>query len=112
MIAHHINPTTAMNDVSLNVMYERIGFSAPAATELARTKGINSLRLIGGLNFERVKSLFKAISRPGGAAINNDVSETAEHHLIVGCHVCKYWRQTSRQSKTFSDLVTTDDMFE
>ena len=80
--------------------------------EIFRTEVINILRLLGGLNVDRVKSLVKAIRRPGGAAIGTDVSETAEHHLIVACHICKYWRRTSRQSKNYADLVTTSDLFE
>ena len=101
-----------MNDVAFDAMYVRLGFSDPAATELVRTEGINSLRLLGGLNADRVKYLVKAICRPGGAAIGHAVSETAEHHLIVACHICKYWRCTSRESKTCADLVTTGDLFE
>ena len=85
----------SMNYIELNVMYVRLGFSAPSATELVRTEGINSLRLLGGLNADRVKYLVKAICRPGGAAIGHAVSETAEHHLIVACNIYKYWRRTS-----------------
>ena len=77
----------SMNYIELNVMYVRLGFSAPAAAELVRTKGINSLRLLGDLNLDRFKSLVKAIFRQGGDAISNAVSETAEHHLIVACHI-------------------------
>ena len=102
----------AMNDVAFNVMYMRLGFSAPAETELVRTEGINSLRLLGGLNIDHVKSLVKAICRSCGAAINHAVSETAEHHLIVACHICKYSSLTSRESKTCADLVTSGDLFE
>ena len=86
----------AVNNVVFNAMYMRLGFSAPSATELVCTKGINSLRLLGGLNVDSANSIFKAICRPGGAAIGNAVSETKEHHLIVACHICKYWRRTSR----------------
>ena len=57
-----MNTTTAMNDVEFNTMYERLGFSAPATRELFRTKVINSLRLLGGLNVDRVKSLVNYIS--------------------------------------------------
>ena len=57
-------------------MHERLGFSAPATRELFRTKGIKSLRLLGGLNVDRVKSLVNYIRRPGEAAIGNAVSET------------------------------------
>ena len=64
------------------------------------------------MNADRVKYLVKAICRPDGAAIGHAVSETAEHHLIVACHICKYWRCTSRESKTCADLVTTGDLFE
>ena len=63
-----------MNDVAFNAMYEMLRFSAPTTTELFLNKGINSLRLMGGLNFDRVKSLVKAIRRPGGSAIGNAVS--------------------------------------
>ena len=101
-----------MNDVAFNAMYVRLGFSAPSAMELARTKGINRLRLFGGLNVNRVKSLVNAICHQGRAVIGHSVSETAEHHLIVTCQIYKYWRRTSRESKTCSDLVTTGDMFE
>ena len=101
-----------MNDVAFDPMYARLGFSDPAATELVRTEGINTLRLLGGLNVNRVKSLVKAICRPGGAAIGHAVSETAGRHLIVACHICKYWRRTSRESKTYCDLVTTGYLFE
>ena len=87
MLAHHIDPTMAMNLFSFNAMYMRIDFSAPATAELVRTKVINSLRLLGGLNINRVNYLVKAIWLPGGAAIGNAVSETAEHHLIVACHI-------------------------
>ena len=80
----------AMNDVAFNVIYVRLGFSAPAAAELIPNEGINSLRLIGGLSVNRVKSLVKSIRRPGRAAIGNSVSKTVEHHLIVSCHICKY----------------------
>ena len=111
-LAHHIKPTRAMNDVSFNTMYERLRFSAPAATELFRTKVINSLRLLCGLNVNRVNSLVNAIRRPGRSAIGNSVSETAEHHFIVARHICKYWRHTSRQIQTCADLVTTGDLFE
>ena len=86
-LEHHKEPTTAKNDVAFNAMYENLGFSAPSATELFCTKDINSLRLIGGLNINRVKYLGKAILCPGGAAIINSVSETAEQHLIVLCHI-------------------------
>ena len=101
-----------MNDVVFNTMYKRLGFSAFAAIELVLTKDISILRLLGGLNFNCIKSLVKAICRPGGAAIGNDVSETAEHHLIFACHICKYWRRTSRKIKTCTNLVTNGDMFE
>ena len=87
-----------MDDVAFNAIYVRLGFSDPSVTELVCTEGINILRLIGGLNVNRVKSLVKAIRRPSGVAIDNAVSETAEHHFIVVCHICKYWRRTSRQS--------------
>ena len=87
-----------MNDITFNAMYKRLVFLAPAATETVRNEGIDSLRLLGALEIGRVKYFFKAIRRPGGAAIGNAVSETAEHHLIVACHICKYWRRTSRQS--------------
>ena len=79
MLANHIEPTMEMNDATFNAMYVRLEFSAPAAEELVRIKGINSLRLLGGLNVDRVKSLVKAIHRPGGAAIGNAVSKTAEN---------------------------------
>ena len=101
-----------MHHVAFNVMYVRLGFSAPSATELIRTEGINSLRLIGGLNVDHVKSLIKAIIRPGGVAIGHAVSETSEHYLIVACQICKYWRRNSRESKTCAELVTTGDLFE
>ena len=102
----------AMNDFAFNTMYVRLGSSAPTAAELVCTKGINNLRLLGGLNVNRVKSLGKSIIYSGGAAIGNDVSETAKHHLIVACHICKYWRRTSQESKTCADLVTTIDLFD
>ena len=77
MLAHHIDPTMAMNDVVFNAIYARLGFSAPAAAELVRTEGINSVRLLGGLNVNRVKSPVKSICLPVGAAIDNAVSKTA-----------------------------------
>ena len=64
----------AMNDVLFNTMYERLGFLAPAATELVRTEGINSLRLLSGLNIDCVKSLVKDICCLDGADIGNSVS--------------------------------------
>ena len=73
MLAHHIKPTTAMNDVVFNAMYESLRFSVPAVTEIVRTKIINSRRLLGGLNVDCVKSLVKAIRLAGGAAIGNSV---------------------------------------
>ena len=84
-----------MNDVVLNVMYVRLEFSDRSVTELVYTEGVNSLRLLGGLNVNCVKSLVKAIRRPGKAAIVHAVSETAERHFIVACHIYKYWRRTS-----------------
>ena len=63
-----------MNDVAFNAMYVRLGFSAPAAMELVRTKGINSLSMLGDLNINCVKSLVKAIRHPGGDAIGHAVS--------------------------------------
>ena len=111
-LAHHIKNTTEINDVAFNAMYKRIGFSDPATRELVRTKGINSLRFLCGLNVDRIKYLVKAIIRTGGATIGNSVSETAEHHFIVACHICKYWRRTSPKGIYFSDLVTTSDLFE
>ena len=72
-----------MNDVAFNAMYMRLGFSAPAAMELVRTKGINSLRLIGGLKDDSVKSLVNSIRRPGGDAIGNHVSETSKEKLAL-----------------------------
>ena len=101
-----------MNGVVFNTMYKRLGFSALATTELVRTEGINSLRLLGGLNIDCVTSLVKAILRPAGDAIGNDVSETLENHFIVACHIYKYWRCTSQQSKTCADLVTNGYLFE
>ena len=80
----------AMDDVASNVMYMRLRFSAPSTAELVRTEGISSLRLLGGLNINHVKSLVKAICHPGGAAIGNAVSKTAKHHLIDVCYICKY----------------------
>ena len=77
MLQHHINPTTEMNDVAFNVMYERLGFPDPAAMELVHTKGINRLGLLGGLDIERVKSLVKATHHTGGAAIGNAVSKNS-----------------------------------
>ena len=65
-----------MNDVEFNEMYKRLGFSAPAATELVRTKGINILRLLDVLNVNHVKYLVMDICRPGWSAIGNAVSET------------------------------------
>ena len=76
-----------MNDIAFNAMYERLVFLAPAATETVRNEGIGSLRLLGALDIGRVKYFFKAIRRPGGAAIGNAVSEIAEHHLIVAFHI-------------------------
>ena len=64
------------------------------------------------MNVDRVKSHVKTIRRLGGAAIGNAVSEIAEHYLIVACHICKYWRCTSREIKTCANLVTTGDLFE
>ena len=64
------------------------------------------------MDVDCVKSLVKAIRRPGGAAIGNAVSETSEHHFIVAFHICKYCRCTSQQSKTCANLVTTGDLFE
>ena len=84
-----------MNDIAFNAMYARLGFSAPYSAELVCTEGINSLRLLDGLNVECVNSLVKAICRPGKAAIVHAVSETAERHFIVACHIYKYWRRTS-----------------
>ena len=111
-LAHHIKPTMAMNDVLFNMMYKRIKFSAPAATELVYTENINGLRLLGGLNINRVKSLVKSIFCPGGAAIGNAVSETTEHHLNFAFYICKYWRRTSQKIKTCANLITTCDLFE
>ena len=102
----------AMDDVASNVMYMRLRFSAPSTAELVRTEGISSLRLLGGLNINHVKSLVKAIRHPGGADIGNSVSETSEHRLIVSCHICKYWSCTSQESKTCADLVTIGDLIE
>ena len=85
-----------MNDVAFNVMYVRLCFLAPAAAELVHTKGINNLRLLGGLDVNHVNSLVKIIHRPDRSDIGSDVSETTEHNLILVCHICKYWRQTSR----------------
>ena len=78
-----------MNDVAFNAVYKSLMFSYPAVTELVRNEGINILRLLGGFNIDRVKSLVKAISRPGGSDISTAVSERAEHHLIVACHFYK-----------------------
>ena len=86
----------AMNDVTFNTMYVRLGFSAPAAVELVRTEGINILRLLVGLIVDPENYLVKAIHSPGGVVIVHDVSETVEHHFIVACHIYKYWRHTSR----------------
>ena len=64
------------------------------------------------MNIDRVKYLVKFIRRQGRAAIVHAVSETAEQHFSVTCHICKYWRRTSRERKTCADLVTTGDLFE
>ena len=74
MLAHHTDPNMAMNYSAFNAMYVKLEFLAPDAAELVRTKGINSLRLLGCLNFGRGKSFVKAICRPGGAAIGHTVS--------------------------------------
>ena len=66
-----------MNDVEFSKIYVRLGFSALFTEKIIRTEGINSLRLLGGMNVNRVKSLVKSIRRPGGAAIVNSVSETS-----------------------------------
>ena len=100
-----------MNDIAFNLMYMKHVFSVPATAELVRTKVINSLRLLGSLNADHVKSLFKAIRRPVGAAIGNSVYETAEHHLIVAFHIYKYWPHTSRERKNCAGLFTTGDVF-
>ena len=44
--------------------------------------------------------------------MDNAVSKIEEHHLIVACHIYKYWRRTSRERKTCAVLVTTGDLFE
>ena len=101
-----------MNDVAFNAMYVRLFFKAPAAAEVFHTKGINNLRLLGGLNVNHVNSLVKFIHRRDRSDIGSDLSETIEHHLILVCHICKYWRQTLRESKTCAELVKTGDLFE
>ena len=40
------------------------------------------------------------------------MSNTAEHHLIVGYFICKYWRRCLRETKTVGNLITTGDLFE
>ena len=93
-------------------MYIRLGWSNPAATELVNINDINTLELLRSLNDDRVKSIVKAICHPGGDTIGKDVSENAQHNLIVGCFICKYWCRCSRDRKIVCDMITTSNLFE
>ena len=93
-------------------MYVRLCWAVLASAKLVDTKSINSLKLLGSLPVDHSKSIVKAICRPDKNAGWNDVSKTAEHHLIVGCFICKYWRRCLRECNMIADQVTTGNLFE
>ena len=99
-------------NVAFEAMYIVLGWSDLAAVEVVETEGINTLRLLGSLKVDRVKSSVKDICCTGKKAVRNAVSETAEHHLIVRCFICKHCCRYSCNTKTMANLVTTGDLFE
>ena len=69
-------------------MYVRLGWSQEAATKLVTTEGMNTLNFLRSLTADQVKTVVKAIRRPGGVAIRKAVPEKAEHNLSVSCAIC------------------------
>ena len=77
------------SNVAFKAMYVRLDWSDQAAAKLVDTESINSLKLFRSLTIDRIKFIVKAICCQVGNAVGNAVSKTVEHHLIVGCFICK-----------------------
>ncbi len=85
-------------------MFERLGFSAAAATELTTTEAILSLNDLRCLNSSHVAVICKALCTPGGAGAGVAVPEKAGYNLDIAAHVVNHWKLSTRDSKSVADL--------
>ena len=96
---------------SFKTMFQRLGFSEDAATQLSSDngEGLSSLDAIKALSDTRVHVVCKAVRLPGGADQGHQVSERAEHNMTICAFVVNLCIRTSRDSKDVSDLVIQPD---
>ena len=96
---------------SFKTMFQRLGFSEDAATQLSsdNSEGLLSFDAIKALSDTRVHAVCKAVRCPGGADQGHQVSERSEHNMTICAFVVNLWIRTSRDSKDVSDLVIQPD---
>ena len=77
-------------------MFQLIGFSDEASVTLVDDEGLETSEDFAYLTDDRVRSIVKAIRRPGGAADGATVSERAQHHFMLAAKLIQYWIRTKR----------------
>ena len=100
------------NNVAMQAMYLRLGFSAAAGTLLTDAQGMDTLVELRILKDEEVDSLCKLLRRPGGMVVNpqanaagqpaeipavgQNVSMRAVTNLKLACYFIRHQQRTSR----------------
>ena len=78
---------TMTTKVAFKAMYNSIGLSDDAATELNDTEVGDSMPKLSRITSARPSKICKAIRSPGGAGSGVHVTEGAEHNLVIAAAV-------------------------
>ena len=90
---NHNDPAKMATIASFKTMFQRLGFSEDAATQLSSNngEGLSSLDAIKALSDTRVHDVCKAVRRPGGADQGHQVLERAEHNMTICAFIVNLW---------------------
>ena len=96
---------------SFKTMFQRLGFSDHAGTQLSSNNGkvLSTLDAINALSDTHVHVVCKAVRLPGGADHEHQESERAEHNMTICAFIVNLWIRTSRDSKIVTDLIINPD---
>ena len=98
--------------VAFKAMYNAIGFSDNAATELTNTGVMDSMPKLSRITSLRASKICKAIRSPGGAGAVVHVTEGAEHNLVIPAAVALNSSRVLRTIECAEIRLDPSDLFE
>ena len=98
--------------VAFKAMYKVIGFSDNAATELTDTEVVDSMLKFSRITSVRASKICKTIRSPEGAGVGVDVTEGAEHNLVIAAAIALNASRVSRTIECAEIRFDPSDFFD